>query len=75
VSSHLFRISSSQKSLIFPNAFQIINIKKHKTIFLPVVSQGYETWSVTLMEERRLRSFEKIRLCQLAKKFLASKGE
>jgi hypothetical protein len=29
-----------------------------KTIILPVVLYGYETWSLTLREERRLRMFE-----------------
>ena len=35
-----------------------LNIKIHRTIILPVVLYGYETWSLTLMEERRLRVFE-----------------
>jgi hypothetical protein len=35
-----------------------IKIKICKTIILPVVLYGYETWSVTLMEEHRLRVFE-----------------
>jgi hypothetical protein len=30
----------------------------HKTIILPVVLYGCETWSVTLREEHRLRVFE-----------------
>jgi hypothetical protein len=30
----------------------------YKTIILPVVLYGCETWSLTLMEERRLRVFE-----------------
>jgi hypothetical protein len=30
----------------------------HKTIILPVVLYGCETWSLTLREERRLRVFE-----------------
>jgi hypothetical protein len=33
-------------------------IKIYKTIILPVVSYGCETWSVTLREEYRLRVFE-----------------
>ena len=32
-----------------------IKIKIHKTIILPVVLYGYETWSLTLRKERRLR--------------------
>jgi hypothetical protein len=31
----------------------------YKTIMLPVVLYGCETWSVTLREEHRLRLFEK----------------
>jgi hypothetical protein len=30
----------------------------YKTIILPVVLYGYETWSPTLREERRMRVFE-----------------
>jgi hypothetical protein len=30
----------------------------HRTIILPVVLYGCETWSLTLREERRLRVFE-----------------
>ena len=33
-------------------------IKIHRTIILPVVLYGCETWSLTLREERRLRVFE-----------------
>jgi len=33
-------------------------IKIHRTIILPVVVYGCETWSLTLREERRLRVFE-----------------
>jgi hypothetical protein len=29
-----------------------------KTIILPVILYGYETWSLTLREEHRLRVFE-----------------
>ena len=32
-----------------------IKIKIHRTIILPVVLYGRETWSLTLREERRLR--------------------
>jgi len=30
----------------------------YRTIILPVVLYGYETWSLTLRKERRLRVFE-----------------
>jgi hypothetical protein len=35
-----------------------IKIRIHKTIILPVVLYGWETWSLTLREEHRLREFE-----------------
>jgi hypothetical protein len=35
-----------------------IIIRMYKTIILPVVLYGYETWSLTLREEHRLRVFE-----------------
>ena len=36
----------------------ISQIKIYRTIILPVVLYGCETWSLTLREERRLRVFE-----------------
>jgi hypothetical protein len=38
--------------------FKNIKIKIYRTIILPVVSYGCETWSLTLREEHRLRVFE-----------------
>jgi hypothetical protein len=35
-----------------------VKVKIYKTIILPVVLYGCETWSLTLMEEHRLRVFE-----------------
>ena len=35
-----------------------LKIKIYKTIILPVVLYGCETWSLTLRDERRLRVFE-----------------
>ena len=35
-----------------------LGIKIYKTIILPVVLYVFETWSLTLREERRLRVFE-----------------
>ena len=35
-----------------------IKIKVYRTIILPFVLYGCETWSLTLREERRLRVFE-----------------
>jgi hypothetical protein len=35
-----------------------VKIKIYKSIILPVVLYGCETWSLTLREEHRLRMFE-----------------
>jgi hypothetical protein len=35
-----------------------VKIKIYKTIVLPVILYGCETWSLTLREEHRLRVFE-----------------
>ena len=35
-----------------------LKIKIYRTIILPVVLYGWETWSLTLREERRLRVLE-----------------
>jgi len=35
-----------------------LKIKIYRTIIFPVVLYGFETWSQTLREERRLRVFE-----------------
>jgi hypothetical protein len=35
-----------------------VKVKIYKTIILPLVLYGCETWSVTLREEQRLRVFE-----------------
>ena len=37
---------------------KMIKIKIYTTIIWPVVLYGFETWSLTLREERRLRVFE-----------------
>ena len=37
--------------------YKNINIKIYRTIILPVVLYGRETWSLTVREERRLRVF------------------
>ena len=41
-----------------PSAFQEIKGKTSKTIILPVLLYGSETWSLTLREEHKLRVFE-----------------
>ena len=43
-------------SLLFKN----LKIKVYRTIILPVVLYGCETWSLILRVERRLRVFEKM---------------
>jgi hypothetical protein len=35
-----------------------VQVKTYKTIILPVVLYGCESWSLTLREEHRLRVFE-----------------
>ena len=35
-----------------------LKIKIHRTVILPVVLYGCETWSLTLRKERKLRVFE-----------------
>jgi hypothetical protein len=35
-----------------------VSIKIYKAIVLPLVLHGYETWSLTLREEHKLRVFE-----------------
>jgi len=37
--------------------FKNLKIKIYKIIFLPAVTYGHETWSLTLREECRLRVF------------------
>ena len=44
---------------VFQFAFKHLKIKIYRTIILPVVLYGCETWSLTLREEHRLRVFEK----------------
>jgi len=39
--------------------FKNVKIKIYRTIILPVVLYGCETWSLRLREELRLRMFEK----------------
>jgi hypothetical protein len=51
-------LSFSAKSFVFHLASKIVKIKVYRTIILPVVLNGYETWSLTFREERRLRMYE-----------------
>jgi hypothetical protein len=49
---------SVQKLLYSHLLSKNVKIKIHKTIILPMVLYGCETWSLTLREEHRLRVFE-----------------
>ena len=49
----------SVQNLLFSSLLsKTLNIKIYRTIILPVVLYGCETWSLTLRDERRLRVFE-----------------
>jgi hypothetical protein len=61
----------SPKSFVFSSHIKNIKIKMYKTVILPVVLYGCETWSLTLGEEHRLRVFENIVL----RKILGRKRE
>ena len=50
--------------------FKKLKIKIYRTIKLPVVLYGCETWSLTLREERRLRVFEN----RVLRKYLGLRG-
>ena len=49
---------SVQNLLSFSLLSKNLMVKIYRTIILPVVLYGCETWSFTLKEERRLRVFE-----------------
>ena len=49
---------SVQKLLSSSLLSKNLKLKIYRTIILPVVLYGYETWSLTLKEEHRLRVFE-----------------
>jgi hypothetical protein len=51
-------LSYSPKYFVFPSHIKNLKIKIYKTVILPVVLYGCETWSLTLREEHRLRAFE-----------------
>jgi hypothetical protein len=48
----------SPKYFVFPSHIKNLKIKIYKTVILPVVLYGCETWSLTLREEHRLKVFE-----------------
>src|SRR5215510_1707092 len=49
---------ATQNLLCYRLLTKNLKIKIYKTIILPAVLYGRETWSLTLREERRLRVFE-----------------
>ena len=51
-------VSFGAESFVFQFATQKLKIEIYRTIILPVVLYGCETWSLTLRDERRLRVFE-----------------
>jgi hypothetical protein len=53
----MFAIIQS-KIFCLPVSYKNLKIKIYKTVILPVVLYGCETWSLTLREEHRLRVFE-----------------
>jgi hypothetical protein len=53
-----FLLSFSAESFAFQFAKQNYKIKIHRTVILPFVVYGCETWSLTLREEHRLSVFE-----------------
>ena len=46
------------ESFLFQFAIQKLKIKIYRTIMLPVVLYGCESWLLTLRDERRLRVLE-----------------
>jgi hypothetical protein len=51
-------LSFNPKSFVFPSHIKKLKFIICKTVIFPVVLYGYETWSLTLREEHRLRGFE-----------------
>jgi hypothetical protein len=51
-------LSFGPESFVFQGAFKNLKIKVNRTAILPVAFYGCENWSLTLMEELRLRVFE-----------------
>ena len=51
-------LSFGAKSFVFQVAVQKLKDQDYRTIILPVVLYGCETWLLTLREEHKLRVFE-----------------
>jgi hypothetical protein len=54
------RVKTSENTIILSSRLlsRNLKIKIYRTVILPVVLYGCETWSLTLRKERRLRVFE-----------------
>jgi hypothetical protein len=52
-------LSFGAESFVFQFVIQNLKIKIYRTIILLVVLHGCETWSLTLMDECKLRMFGK----------------
>jgi len=57
-------LSFCAESFVFQCAIKNLKVKVYRTIILPIVLYGCETWLLTLREERRLRVLEN-RVCFL----------
>jgi hypothetical protein len=55
---YIFGAFKGVKAFCLSSAVKKLKIRIYKTIILPVVQYGCETWSLTLREERKLRVFE-----------------
>jgi hypothetical protein len=51
-------LSFSSRSFVFLSHLKKLKTKIYKTVILPVILYGCETWSLTLREEHRLKVFE-----------------
>jgi len=51
-------LSFEAEGFVFQFVIQKFKVYEYRTIILPVVLYGFETWSLTLREERRLRVSE-----------------
>ena len=51
-------LSFGVEYFVFQVTIQKFKMKIYRTIILPVVLYGCETWSLTLREERKLKVFE-----------------
>jgi hypothetical protein len=56
---------------VFSSAIETLKIRIYKTIILPTVLYGCETWSLTLREEHRLRVSDK----RVLRKIFIPKGD